>query len=200
MNFEELSNIWKDSDESLEKNLTVNKTLFKEVSMMKIKSSLKETMLETYIEIACYVPFIGFLIDFLGGHLGIVRFAVPALFLLLVSYVSLVFCGFKMWIYYSINAKASVLTTQKNLARLQYYNRLDTNLLYILIPLFAVAFMIVVIKAAIGLDLYIFSSMLIQFALGSFVVGVIIVFFLKRFPDKELKKANAFLKEIREME
>jgi hypothetical protein len=110
------------------------------------------------------------------------------------------FSIYKLWLYYSINLNYSVLQTQKTIERLKYYERLDKNLLYAVIPVFSTAFLIVMAKAVLNFDLYVLGGWLMVYTGGSFIVGFVVVFILKKFPNKGMQKALMFLIEIKELE
>lgn len=199
MNLQELSNIWNSTDNEQEKNIHINKTLFKEVSMNKIQSSLKEIKWTSFIEIAVNIPFLFFLWNFIVQHYATWKFLIPALALLFFTFYSLGFIGYKLFLFYSIDAKASVLQTQKNIAKLKYCEQMEVHSLYVIIPLFYVVFLIVFAKALANFDLYQLGNWLILQGIGGFVVSLIVVFFLKKFPNKHLQESIDFLEEIKEM-
>jgi uncharacterized membrane protein YdjX (TVP38/TMEM64 family) len=114
---------------------------------------------------------------------------------------SLVIEIYKLKLYYSIDASSSVIEAQKKLTKLKKLEIQDIQSLYIIIPLFSAPFLIVTAKAFLNLSLYSFgTNWLIYYTLGSFVVALIIVFFLKRYPDKNLMDSIAFLDELKENE
>ncbi len=60
--------------------------------------------------------------------------------------------------------------------------------------------MIVIAKALANYDLYRHSEWLIYSTLGSVVIALIVVFFLRKFPNKRLQEAQAFLNDLKEAE
>ena len=200
MEFEELANIWRGSDEELENKVKINKELLKEVSMNKIRKGLSEFKWEAILEIVGAYLFLDFITGFTLAHTAEVEFLIPALILFGATITTFALSGYKLFLYYSINSNASVLQTQKRLARLQYVERFDINLLYIFIPLLSAPMLIVGAKALMGISLYFLKTQLIYYTIGSFVVAVILVFILKRFPNRNLQRSIALLREIRETE
>lgn len=200
MELNELVDIWKSTDTQLEDNLKINKKLLKEVSISKIKSYLIEFKLGNIIEIIVNSVFMIFLMSFIVDHFLFFKFSIPAVALYIIVTGSLGLNVYKMVLYYKINAESSVIQTQKNIERLKFFDILDKNSLYIIIPIFSTAFLIVMAKAILNYDLYQLGNWLIMFTAGSFVVALIVVFLLKKFPDKNLQKAAAFLTEVKEME
>jgi len=92
------------------------------------------------------------------------------------------------------------LKTQRNLVLIQYFNRIEVNSLFFLIPTFSLAFLLVALKGLIGLDLYLISFPFIPYLIGSFLVGLVIIAFLKLFPDRQLNEAILFLEDLKKAE
>lgn len=200
MNLEELSKVWNSTDEELEKSVKINKALFKEVSMNKIQLSLGEIKLGSFIGIAVSIPFLFIVWSFVLQHYMVWKFLIPGLSLLLFLFLSLGFTGYKLFLYYSINSGESILQTQKNVERLKYLEIMEVRSLYVIIPLLYVIFLIVFAKLLFGYDAYQLGDLLILQGIGSFAVALIVVFFLKKFPNKNLQKSIDFLEEVKEME
>ncbi len=200
MNLQELTNIWHSADHDIENHMKINKALLNEVSVHKIKSNLREIKWSNIFEIIANILFLMFLVGFVAAHFSALPFAIPAFLLIGFSIFSLVFCSYKLSLYYGIDAKASVLQNQKKIEKLKYYELVEKNLLYVIIPVFSTTFLIVMAKALFDYDLYRLGHWLVTYTLGSFVVALIIVFMLKRYPNKNLQKSIDFLKEINETE
>lgn len=203
MDYQDLINAWNTSDMELEKKITLNRKLVKEVAFKKIRSSLFEIKWSAFFHVFVGFFWIIFLVRFSFGHMGEFRFLAPALILMGISFFSLILEGKKLYLYYTIDSDNSVLQTQEKLAQLKYLQLRDINSLYVIIPLFSGLFFIVIAKALLNLDLFIFDSfgkILLYYTMGSLVVAGILVYFLTAFPNKRLKAANEFLKELREME
>ena len=201
MDFQELNNIWNRADESLETNLKINKAMLKEVSMQKVKSKLYELKLSSWIEIAFNIPFALFLIGYVIDQFTVIKYSGPAFLLLLISLFSLTFSGYKLYLYYRrIHASQSLVETQKSIEKLKYYEQMEKNLLYVIIPLFSTAFLIVMAQSILNIDLYQYSNWLVLQTAVSLIVALIIVFILKKFPNKKIQESLSFLKEINAME
>ena len=114
MEMHELTTLWKDQDNELDKIIKVNKSLLKEISIQKVRSRL--------------------------GHIQW-----SAIFSILVYLFNI----YRLFLYYHINSYEPVVKTQKVLERLRYSDLLEKNFLYIAIPLFWIAFVIVAVKAVI---------------------------------------------------
>ncbi|WP_321290020.1 hypothetical protein [uncultured Sunxiuqinia sp.] len=201
MDFQELNNIWNRADESLETNLKINKAMFKEVSMQKIKSKLYELKLSSWIEIAFNIPFALFLILYVIDQFTVIKYSGPAFLLLLISLFSLTFSGHKLYLYYRrIHASQSLVETQKSIEKLKYYEQMEKNLLYVIIPLFSTAFLIVMSQSILNIDLYQYSNWVVLQTAASLIVALIIVFILKKFPNRKIQESLSFLKEINAIE
>ncbi|NNC84726.1 MAG: hypothetical protein HKN75_01515 [Bacteroidia bacterium] len=199
MELDQLTDIWKNTDKESEK-LEINKSLFKEVGMSKIKSNLMEYRLENTIELIVNSLFIIFLVYFMVNHFTVAKFFVPALLLWISAVASIVLSGYKIYWFQSIDAKNSIIKTQKAIERIKFFDRLDTNTLMIVIPVFSLAILIVLAKGLLGIDLYAIGNWMVHYFFGSMIVGIIITVLLRLFPDKNLKKASDFLKEIKSLD
>ena len=198
MNFDKLEDLWVNSNDELEQKITINQPILNEITMKKIKSNLVETRWDILLEIALSIPFLGLFQDFCFSHITQPRFLLPGLFLLILTVLTILFCGYKLYLLSRINRNYPILKTQRNLTLIQYFNRMEINTLFFLIPTFSLAFLIVAAKGVIGLDLYLVQFPFIPYLIGSFVVGLIIIGFLKLFPDRQLRAAISFLEELKE--
>ena len=200
MDLQELQTIWNSPNKELDTSIKINKTLFKEVSIRQVRSNLAEFKFSNLFELVANLIFFVLLTGFFIDNYTLAKFSVPAAFLILLSLSSIIFNGYQLYLYSRIDSRFSIIETQRTIERLKYYERLDTNILMVIIPLFASAFLIVAAKAFINFDLYSLGNVLIQFTAGSIVVAAIIVFFLRKFPNKHLQESISFLKEIKEIE
>jgi hypothetical protein len=201
MEYQELASIWNSTDLGLEQSVKINKDLVKRISLTKIKSRLFEIKGTAIFELIVESLFSIFLIGFIIDHVSEIIFSLPAGILLIITLFSLVIEIYKLKLYYSIDASSSVIEAQKKLTKLKKLEIQDIQSLYIIIPLFSAPFLIVTAKAFLNLSLYSFgTNWLIYHTLGSFVVALIIVFFLKRYPDKNLMDSIAFLDELKDYE
>lgn len=199
MNFEELSTLWKNVGQESSDQMGIHQKLLKEVSMNKVRSQLSTW--SSIFEIVFNIPFFLFFVDFLVDHLFIFKYAFPGFILVLLSLESIVYGVYKIYVYASINPSHSILNTQKSLERLLYLERLQINLLYILIPMLSLPFMVVFAKGLLDWDIYpLLGIWLIYYTLGSILIAVVIVFLLKRFPDKNLQDSLMFLKDLKDFE
>lgn len=199
MELHELTSIWKGSDE-LSEQVKINRKLIKEISMNKIKSQLIEFKIENILELIANILFIIFLVNFIANQYTNLMFCIPAIILFVIAISSLVISGYKLHWFQQINSKYSVLHTQKAIEKLAYFERMDANSLFIIIPVFSLAGMIVAAKAFFEFNLYSLGDLLIYYFVGSLIVGLIIGIIIRIFPEENLKNAKSFLKEINNIE
>lgn len=201
MKFEELTNIWHSTDMALDQSIKINRDLVKSLGLSKVKSKLSGIKWTSIFEIVVGIWFADLLAGFLRANLNDPWFAIPALSLLVITGFSLAIDILKLVRLLSIDPGESVVHAQKRLASLKKLEILDTYSLLVIIPLFSAPFLIVAAKGLIGLNLYDFGTQwIVSYVAGSAVVAVIIVFFLARYPNKELTEAIAFLNELKEGE
>ncbi len=199
MNFQELADNWNEDNRDLEQNITINQSSMNNINMKKVTSNLKETRWENLIELGVNLWFFNFFKTFFINHYYLPKFLIPGAFMLGLCVFAIVFCTYKLFLLSRINRNYPVLKAQRNLALIQYFNRLEINALFFLIPTFSLAFIIVAAKGVIGLDLYAIGFPFTSYLIGSFVVGIIIVLFIKFFPDKKLQNTIIYLKELKEL-
>ncbi|MEM7369011.1 MAG: hypothetical protein AAF587_10470 [Bacteroidota bacterium] len=197
MDLQELIDIWQENDEQLDQQLSVNHKLLKEVSLNRVHSLLRTFKFEKVAEVAVNVFFSYFLVWFILNSESSFRFLLPAILLLFFGIGDVIWNVYQLSLMSRISYGAPILQAQRAIEQLKLNLIRERNLLYIVIPLFPIAFFSVVAKAWFDLDfLDIFGPWMMQFVGGSFVVAAIIVWFLKKFPDPNLEKAIHFLQEI----
>ncbi len=202
MNIEELSKVW---NQSITPNnrIEVNESFLKKVTLNTVKSNLREIKWESFIELFVGYFWGYFLIEFILMNFSDFRFSFPAAILLAINIYTVFVETYKLILYYSINNQLSIVEAQRKLEYLKRVELFDINSIYVLIPLFFMPFIIVFAKAFLMLDIYMIglSEREMLYATGgSFIVAAIIVFFLKRFPNKELKESIEFMNELKEIQ
>jgi len=202
MNFEELSKIW-NQDHKEETHIEINERLLKEVSFNTVRNSLKEIKWSSIIEIVINYIWLFFLVEFIISYFNQAQFSIPAGILIIISVFSILIESYKLILYCTANVQSSIIGAQKKLEKLKFLELFDVNSLYIVIPLFFIPFLVVFSKGIIGIDIYEFGFSMreILVATGStFIISVIIVYFLKAFPNKELNESLDFISELREFQ
>lgn len=200
MELHELTNIWNGSDNKVESTVKINKSLFMEVSINRIKTELSPIRRTSFFEIIVNLLFLFIMIKFSVIQLSEIKFLIPGLLLIAFSCYSIIFSLKKLYLLYSIKAETQVLLTQKKLEKLKLLEIKEKHMLYIFIPLLSPVFLIIGAKAFLNLDLYLFINWLIAQTAGSILIAAIIVYVLKKFPDKNLDRTLKFLTEIAETE
>ena len=196
----ELTTLWKDQDRQLDKIIIVNKSLLKELGIHKVRSRLGHIKWSAIFSILAYFLFMGFLAEFILANFQAVKFLVPGFALFIYSVAGIFLNVYRLILYYNINSYEPVLKTQRVSEKLRYLDLIEKNSLYLAIPLFWLAFVIVVVKAITGYDLYIQRTWLMLSAAGSALIAVMIVYFLNKYPDQRFRKAIEFLRELTENE
>ncbi|MEO0897793.1 MAG: hypothetical protein AAFY71_15410 [Bacteroidota bacterium] len=199
MNFEELKNIWNEVDQPLENALNINKDLLNEVSVNKINQSLIGINRTVWFELLVTIPFLFFLMDFFVDHFFDLPFMLSSLILIILMGSDVALNVYQMITIERINNSRSVLETQQMVENMRRLRRWDTLSLLVAIPLFSFPFIAVVVKHFTTMSLFALGDFWIHYSLGAAVVGMIIVFFLIRFPDKQLEESARFLREIKDM-
>ncbi len=200
MKFEELSEIWNSNDQKLETSIQINRELVKQLGMKKVKSHLFEIKGSAIFEIVVEFIFAVSLMGFMVSHFTDIRFFIPAAILFLFTMFSLIIEIVKLTLFLSLDANVSVVESQKKLNSLKFYEMLDINSLYVIIPFFSVPFLIVFAKFLFNIDLYEFDLFKLSLSLifGGFVIAVILVFFLKKLgATKKLDESIDFLDELK---
>lgn len=200
MELKELQTLWQESGKRPGENNVINQAVFSELSTTRIKSRLGTWKWSTLFEIVMSLIFINFLADFMLRHADSAELLLPAGFLALFSVLSIGLGIFKLVTYLQIDVHKSVVETQKRVEQLRYLSLWETKALYVVIPLFWVAFLIVGAQALFGYDMFQHSNYLLQSFAGSVVIAIIVVFFLRKYPDSRLQEASAFLRDIKEAE
>jgi len=202
MKYEELSTLWNQDSDELE-SISINKRLLREVSFSTIRNNLKEIKWSSYIEIIINYLWIAFLIEFIMDFYPVTSYLVPAGILLFIAVYSVIFETYKLVVYYSINNRLSIVKTQKRLEQLRRMEIFDTNSLYFFMPIFFIPFVIVAARGFLGIDVYdlgLSEREMLFGTLGTLVVSLIIIFFLKRYPNKELIDSLDFVRDLKSIE
>lgn len=200
MELHELSNIWNGSDNKIESTVKINKSLFMEVSINRIKTELSPLSWTSFFEIIVSFLFLILMIKFSVSQISEIKFLIPGLLLILFSCYSIIFSLQKLYLLFGIKAETPVLLTQKKLKKLKLMEIRERQMLYFFIPLFSPIFLIVGAKTFFNLDLYLFINWLIAQTAASILIAAIIVYVMKKFPNKNLDEILSFLHEIAETE
>ncbi|MBP6794136.1 MAG: hypothetical protein KA143_03735 [Saprospiraceae bacterium] len=201
MELETLKQMWQTYDQKLDQRLQVNKAFLKEVSFDSLKSRLWEFRLEQVWSLLIGMFFLTFFARYLVLTFPDWKYFIPVLILFLLSASEVFTSSYYLITISSIRFDTPILRAQKKLNQLIRYQKWEANLLYILIPLFW-PLILIVFSRMTGQDIFnMFSlKMWIWNIAGSILIAIIIVWFIKKYPDKGLAEAEAFLKEVRKFE
>ena len=199
MELNELKNIWKAQFDDAETEQQLHQKVLRLASYSRIQSMIGlELKLTVLIELFCYILFLLFLIRFCIKHYLEIEFLIPALLLTIDACFEISWNIYRLTVYYSLNNAIPVVKAQKRLQTLIYQEKFATRMLLIAIPVFLLLFFTVVLKGLLGISLYYFMGyrMFWYIIAGSFVVALILVSILIRFPNKEMQQAHSFLQEL----
>lgn len=197
MNIQELTHIWNDTNSDINQTVTINKQLLKVVTMSKVKSNLMEIKLSAIISLIVSFFFTQFLAQFIWAHYSTPKLLIPALVLALFTVAELAQSIYQLILCYTLDPSAPIIENQKKLWRLRLIEQMEVKALLVLIPLFWTAFLIVMAWALTDIDVLSMGSFILYQIAGSIIIALIVVYFLKKFPDKKLQEAIQFLAEIK---
>ncbi len=202
MELNEISELWNDINMD-NSEISINQDALSELTAYKLQDKLSEIKWTAIFEIVVAFFWLIFLIGFAIDNFEKIQLFLPALSLIIISILSLIMEAFKLSLFWSIRHQFSIIHTQRRIEKLRCLELLDTNSLFVLIPLFFVPFIIVIVKAVSGLNIFDLGFGLNEILMltgGSFVVSMIIVFILKKFPLQELKDSLDFLNDLKHLE
>ena len=200
MELEDLKNIWAEHDKELDKKLKVNTYLLKTATLEKTRGLMGNFKFETIFELIFNVLFYIFLMGFIADHIFVAKFLIPAIILQIIMVLSIIWNIYSLHVLSKIKYDIPIAIIQKKMERLRLYTIREINLLLIIIPLATPCFVIVFLKGLIGLDAYIYYKTWFYPLIGTVLITPIIVWLLRKFPDKKMEEAIRFLDEIKEFE
>jgi len=195
----ELNRLWQNADQKINDGATLRIENLSFNERKNLQNKLYKIPLNHLLNIMIDIPFTLFLIDFIKMYFTELHFLIPAAILLLLVVFSLGLSIYALIEYLRIRVDENIISTQKRISSLIILEKWETRSLLVMIPLFAGPFLIVAAKYFLGIDLYeLAGQWLPQFMGGSFIVALILVFFLSRFPSPELKAARNSLKQLKQ--
>lgn len=202
MNTEDLIQIWQEQDNKIEKNIAVNQHLLKSVTMQKIKSSLTILKGSNIFELITNFLFLFWLISVIENCTSSTPLLLSFIVLYLLMLSSIIFNIQNLYLAMSITYETSIVETQKKLERLKLYELYETNALYFIIPICSIPFILVLGKGILGLDVHTIlgTTYLLSFFAGSLIIGILIVWFIKLFPNHQIEASMKFMEEIKQFD
>ena len=197
MKLEELKKVWTAHYEQAEQKLTVNKDLLKSTSLSTIKSHLNEFRATNIIELIINGVGVIYLMGFIASHWLEVAFAVPAMVLCLMITAHFTWNVYSLLQISSLHYGLSIIEIQKKVNTIKLFQGYQVKSLYVAIPLFALCFAVILPKALFGFSIYPYLGVQWYYhLLGTIAITPVIVWFVNRFPDKGVMKAQQFLADI----
>jgi len=202
MEYSELNKLWDVTGRS-DVKISLNQNAIKEITAHKIKSSLREIKWSSIIEIIINFIWLIFLMNFAKENYQDIRFFFAGFVLIGISIFSIVIEINKLYLYTSIDNNFSVFKAQKRLEKLKFLEKLDINLLFLIIPLFFVPFVLIITKGILKIDLFqlgLGGYEIVLTTLGTAAVAMVVVFVLRKTQFKSMNESLDFLKEINQNE
>jgi len=154
MDLDELKEKWTELDRKLDVNIRLNRQLLSATKLNQTRSSLKRLAVYMGLEAAAWFAIIVVLGNFIYEHISMAQFAVAGVALDVYSIVTLNFLIRQIALALRIDYGKPIATIQKQIEALRVL-RIRTIQWGVLAGLVAwVPFMIVVFKAAFGVDIY----------------------------------------------
>lgn len=197
MEYQELESLWNNTGTSIETNASLNKKMIKELTYNKVKYGLTEIKWTSIFELVVALFWTNFLVNQISESLYSFKFLIPTIILLGITLFSTILSIRKLTTYYSIKTDETIVKTQSLLLRLRKLEQLDVKSILVIIPLFSAPFFIVIAKAWFDVDLYVYSNALLQYTIGSFVVGVILFFILDKYSYKDIDESLEQLEKFK---
>jgi len=202
MEYSELNKLW-DATGSSDVKISLNQNAIKEITTHKIKNSLSEIKWSSIIEIIINFIWLIFLMNFSKENYQDIRFLFAGFVLIGISIFSIVIEINKLYLYTSIDNNFSVFKAQKRLEKLKFLEKLDINLLFLIIPLFFVPFVLIITKGFLKINLFqlgLGGYEIVLTTLGTVAVAMVVVFVLRKTQFKSMNESLEFLKEINQNE
>jgi hypothetical protein len=201
MELSELKSMWNTHHIQSSDQITLNKKLLKESSVNRIKSSLGEFKFENYLELFLSVLFTPYIVGFIVNYGGSLTFLLPALIVLLVTIATIIWNIHNLYNAISLDYDESITQLHKKISTLQLWAKYEINSLYVLMPVLAYCFLVIFSKSALDINIYYYLNMYWLYnGLAVIAITLLIVWLLKKFPNKDLEQAAIFLKEIEAFE
>jgi hypothetical protein len=199
MQLEELKNLWQNFDNSIENKIEVNHQLLKEVSFKRIKRLLSGLKREQLFELIITLIFLPLLYQITFNSIQNTPLMICGTVLILMMLATIIYNIYVLFQVYSIHYEDAILESQQKLERLKVLEIKETNLLIVLIPL---VYLCILIMANAFFNFKIAAPAVLFWGLqgvGTLVITLIIVYFLKRFPNQSLQKAIDFIGEMNDL-
>jgi len=197
MKLDELKSLWGEYHHQAAKKVIINKELLMSSSVSKIKSHLGVFKATAIVELVFNGLFSIYLLGFIADHWFEIAFAIPGLLLWLMVTAHFLWNIYSLARLQSVHYGLSITQIQKKINTLHLLQRYQIRSLYIAIPLFAVCFAIILPEALFGFSVYPYLGIQWYYQLlGTIALTPVIVWFVNKFPDQGMMKAQQFLTDI----
>jgi uncharacterized membrane protein len=201
MQLEELKTIWQENATQTAPSRSNFDQLLTTVTQNRLRSGLFEVRFTAWFELIANTLFLYFLLNFLLEYGDEIRMLLSSLALAGLMLSGIIISSYRLVLQHRIRPGEALTPTLRRLETLRLLERQERRSLLWLIPLFSVCFVVVIARAFLQIDLFeLIGNHLWFYVGGSGIVAIIIVLFLRLFPDKELEGSIQLLKEIRELE
>lgn len=199
MDLQEIKNLWR--NHQTQQSLQINRSLLRTVSLDRIRSQLGMFKTNAIIELIINSLGIVWITGIVFDQWLQWQYVIPAAILWTFIFAHLLWNIYSLTQLQTLSYGMTITEIQKRIGSLQLYQCYQIRALYVVIPVFAICFTVVILKAFLGIDIYqLFNVFWLYQILGSIVITPIIVWMLLKFPDKGLINAQDFLREIAEFE
>jgi hypothetical protein len=154
MELEELNTAWRELDRRLESSLALNRSLFKELKLVRARSALGGLAGRLWYELISGVVAALLVGSFLAGHQHEPRFAIPAIVLEAAAVLTISASAWQIALVYQLDYSAPVVAIQHELAVLRLWRVRVTRWVLLLAPLLWTPLAIVAAKALLDFDVY----------------------------------------------
>jgi hypothetical protein len=154
MDLDELKQQWTEVDRKLELNIRLNRQLLSATKLNQTQSSMKRLAAYLGLELAMWVVIIGALGNFIYNHISQPQFVVSAIALDAYSIGMVILLGRQIAGALQIDYGKPIATIQRQIEALRVLRIRNTQWAVLVGLVVWVAFMIVVMKAAFGVDIY----------------------------------------------
>ena len=194
MEINEMKNFWKEEERRISEKVEINK----EASYKKLRSSFDKVKIRRFFQIVFWSIFTPLALVFVAfpqmNNDGTFAFYLAFTFFMVFTVAS-----FIVYIYYyicliKIDLTDSILKTQKEILRLETFEKKLTTTAYIIVPLIALCIFKTIGFSLINQDAILFIALIGVFAIIGYIVRV------KHILPREYRSVKSFLDEIDETE
>ncbi len=154
MELDELKQQWAELDRKLDLNIRLNRQVLSATRLNQTRSSMKRQAFYLGIELALWIVIIGALGNFIHHHLSQLHFVVPAVALDVYSIGMVILLARQIAAAMQIDYSQPIATIQRRVEALRVLRIRSTQWAVLAGLVVWVAFMMVAMKAAFGVDIY----------------------------------------------